>query len=75
MVLGGRGEQAERRGADGEAVAGDRRAERKPARQRGSLRFGELVQQAMDRPQQVEQAGERQFASASIGCERSTVNP
>ena len=61
MVLGGGREQAERRGADGETIAGYRRAERQPARQRGPLRFGELVEQPLDRPEEVEQAGERQF--------------
>ena len=58
-LLGVGGEQAQRRGADREAVARGRRAERERAPERGRLRPGDPVERAERRAQQLGEPRER----------------
>jgi hypothetical protein len=59
LLLGVRGEQAERRRADREPVAGARRAEGERALERRRLRLRDPVEAGQRRPEQLVQPGER----------------
>jgi hypothetical protein len=56
--LGRRGKQAERGGADGEAVMWPGVLETQSASERVRLLFGELLEVVQQRPRELEQAGE-----------------
>ena len=60
-ALADRGQQAERRGVEREAVAGHRRPERERARERRPLRRRQRAQLGHDGAEQVGEAGEREL--------------
>jgi hypothetical protein len=59
LLLGRRGEHAEHRRGDGEAVGRRGRPDGQRAAQGGGLRLGDAVEQVEDRREEVEQRGER----------------
>ena len=68
LVLGGRAEQAEHGGGDGEAVVGDGLAEGQRPLQRRGLGGRDRVDEVEQRAQQVEQAGERDVALGLVAA-------
>ena len=57
-LLGGRGEQAERRGRRREPVPGSGRPKGQSAREDRCLALGDLLQQPQERAKEIRQAGE-----------------
>jgi len=74
-LLGGRGEQAQRGGADGEALARGRARERKRAGERGRLRLRDPLQAAEERPEELREGGEREPGLGLDPETSSTVMP